>query len=134
MDGATYFLKFRVATGQLSMAERLLVLEHLKSGVGRFYQLMGSVVMPDHGHAILKPNNGVELNRIMKGIKGVSARLINQARRTSGPVWQDESFDRILRDHEEFEEKLDYLVGNAHKAGLVGDPWDYEALYVAQGS
>ena len=32
-----------------------------------------------------------------------------------GRVWQDESFDRIVRDDEEFAQKLDYIVGNPWK-------------------
>jgi REP element-mobilizing transposase RayT len=87
--------------------------------------------MPDHAHAILSPNDGIELARIMKGIKGVSARLINEGRRTRGPVWQDESFDRIIRNAAEFNEKLNYIANNAVKAELAQEPFDYPALYVA---
>ncbi len=32
-----------------------------------------------------------------------------------GRVWQDESFDRIVRDDAEFAQKLDYIVGNPWK-------------------
>jgi hypothetical protein len=72
------------------------------------------------------------LSRITKGIKGASARLINDIRGVHGTLWQDESFDRIVRDQMELDEKLNYLVNNPRKAGLADDPWDYEALYIAE--
>jgi putative transposase len=132
MDGAIYIVTFRVQQGALTTAERLLVMDHIKSGDGRFYKLFAAVVMPDHAHAILSPVAQVELARIMKGIKGVSARLINERRGTRGSVWQDESFDRIIRDAAEFDEKLNYIVNNAVKAELVQEPFDYAALYVGE--
>jgi REP element-mobilizing transposase RayT len=56
----------------------------------------------------------------MKGIKGASARRINELRGTSRQsVWQDESWDRIVRDDVEFWQKLEYMHWNPVKAGLV---------------
>jgi len=129
--GSTYFLTFRVAAGTLTQPERKLVLDHIRSGAGRFYDLLGAVVMPDHAHAALAPKEGIEMARITKGIKGVSARLLNLARGSHGTVWQDESFDRILRDAEEVRQKLRYMVHNPVAAGLVAEPLQWDALYVA---
>ncbi len=134
LRGATYFVTFRIAAGTLSMPERLLVLNHLRSGDGPFYDLLAAVVMPGHAHGVLQPNDGVDLPRIMKGIKGVSARLVNAARGTRGALWQDESFDRIIRDADELTGKLEYTIGNPVKAGLVEDPSMYPALYVTPGA
>jgi REP element-mobilizing transposase RayT len=75
--------------------------------------------MPDHVHLLLCPQGTYDLSRIMKGIKGVSARKINELRQTTGTIWQDESWDRIVRDAEEFAEKLQYMADNPVKAGLV---------------
>ena len=130
LRGATYFITFRLAHGDLSMAERLIVLNHVRAGDGKFYDLLAGVVMPDHGHVLLHPLDGFDLPRITKGIKGVSARLVNFARQTPGPLWQDESFDRIIRDGIELAEKLTYMANNPVKAELVDDPFDYPALYV----
>ena len=97
----------------------------------RRYDLDFGVVMPDHGHLLLQPlqvSPGVwhELPDFMKSLKGVSARRINQLLGTSGPVWQEEYFDRIARDEREYEEKRDYMWNNPLKAGLVADPEDWE--------
>jgi len=99
--------------------------------MGKYYLLAAVVVMPDHVHLLLRPLPGIELSRIMKGIKGVSARLINQARQTAGQVWQDESWDRIVRDYAEFEEKLTYMADNPIKAGLVRALEEWDAWYCA---
>ena len=127
--GSTYFITFRVQVTPLSHAERLLVLEHIRGGQDKFYKLAAVVVMPDHVHLILKPMDGLTLSRIMKGIKGVSANRLNQLRHTSGAFWQAESFDRILRNEQEFEEKLQYMLDNPVKAGLAATGWEYDGWY-----
>jgi hypothetical protein len=40
------------------------------------------------------------LPAILKRIKGVSARSVNRLLNCSGPVWQEESFDHVLRSTE----------------------------------
>jgi REP element-mobilizing transposase RayT len=81
--------------------------------------------MPDHVHAALTPRDGYDLSRITKGIKGASARLLNQRRGTRGAVWQDESWDRIVRDHDECCRELDYMFQNPLRKGLTDDPWKW---------
>ncbi len=126
LEGSTYFITFRLMKGTLTPAERLVVRDHISAGHRRFYSLVAVVVMPDHVHLILRPLPGLDLSRIMKGIKGVSANLLNRARGTTGTVWQDESYDRIMRDEDEFNEKLNYMLNNPVKAGLcvAGEEYD----------
>jgi REP element-mobilizing transposase RayT len=61
--------------------------------------------MPDHVHMLLTPlpddkGGTTPLLTILKGVKGTSARRINLVLDRSGPVWQSESFDHILRSGE----------------------------------
>ncbi|MCG6154834.1 transposase [Rubinisphaera sp. ICM_H10] len=107
----------------------MIVLKRFQEGDGHFYRLAGVVIMPDHVHAILRPLDGYSLSRILKGVKGTSARLINQHRGIQGTLWQDESWDRIVRDEAEFREKMLYLAHNPVKAGLVGCIDDYPYCY-----
>ena len=86
--------------------------------------------MPDHAHIILKPINEFSLDRIMKGIKGASANKVNKFRKTKGQLWQDESFDRIIRDEDEFNEKLLYLFCDPVKANLTEDTRNYHGWYL----
>lgn len=86
LPGSTYYVTFRLAAGELLAEERRLVLEHIKAGHGRFYELAAATVMPDHVHLLFKPTGDITLSRIMKGIKGVSARLLNERRNTKGRI------------------------------------------------
>jgi putative transposase len=124
-EGSVYFVTFRLFQGCLTEAEMVIVKEHVRSGDEKYYMLYGGVIMPDHAHALLQPKDGVELSRIMKGIKGVSARLLNKHRGTLGQIWQDESWDRIVRNDEEFQEKLQYMFLNPIKKGLCEDTSKY---------
>src|SRR5262245_39293419 len=60
------------------------------------------VVMPDHVHVVLQPTwdeggHSYALSRVLRIVKGRSARFINVLLGRSGPVWQDESNDCELR-------------------------------------
>ncbi len=90
--------------------------------------------MPDHTHLMLKTvayesNAEFSLSIILQGIKGFSAREINKVRGTKGALWQDESYDRIVRDYDEYLEKWDYIRSNADKARLCQTPEEYPFLW-----
>lgn len=129
LDGSVYFVTFRVVAEPLGPEHRQIVLDHFKTGDGKWYELFAAVIMPDHVHILLKPNKNVSLSRIIKGLKGVSARLVNAVRSTGRSLWQAESFDRIIRDQSEFDEKLRYMLNNPVKKGLIDDPWEYDGWY-----
>jgi len=129
LAGSTYFITFRLKEGRLSPEEVGIVLEQIKKGEPTFYELFAATVMPDHVHVVLRPQADASLARIMKGIKGVSARLINERRGSRGALWQDESYDRVIRDEKEFAEKTQYVFNNAVKRGLCDDGWDYPGFY-----
>jgi putative transposase len=99
------------------------------------YDLHVAIVMPDHGHLILTPlidehrGGVVSLVEIMKAIKGASAHAINHRLRHRGPVWQEESFDRVLRSSEKLDEKINYVLENPVRGGLVTDWREYPWLW-----
>ena len=101
------------------------------------YDLHAAIIMPDHVHLLLTPlcdKAGWPYGRpgILKLIKGASARSINQLTATTGPVWQEESFDHVLRSQESLEQKLEYIRQNPVRRGLVHKPEDYRWLWVEQ--
>lgn len=99
--------------------------------------LRAIVVMPDHVHMIFTPLIDLEksevfsLARIIKAIKGTSAHLINRQLGRPGRVWQEESFDRVLRVSEKLDEKIAYILDNPVRQGLVSFPEQYRWLWVA---
>ena len=131
LGGAVYFITFRSARGELPSQARRQVIENMLFDHGRRYDLHFGVVMHDHAHAALQPleiSPGVyhDLSRILNSLKGVSARRVNQLLGTSGKVWQEESFDRIIRNDFEYDEKMQYMWDNPVRAGLVERSEDYE--------
>lgn len=88
---ATYFVTFRTKIGELTIKEQGIALDHIKKGQGLYYALIAAIVMPDHIYLLLTPHKQYGLSRVMKGLKGGSAREINILRGCVGHVWQDES-------------------------------------------
>jgi len=73
----------------------------------------------------------MSLAEIVKSIKSVTARRINQLRgRKSGSIGQDDYYDREVRDEADFAVKLKYLLNNPVKQGLVKEPAGWDALWV----
>jgi hypothetical protein len=66
LDGSTYFVTYRAVAAPLGPDERRLVVEHLRSGDGVYYDLVAAVVMPDHVHLLLRPRVEMTLSRVMK--------------------------------------------------------------------
>jgi putative transposase len=130
VGGSTYFITFRSRRGALPDAALRVIPAHLLHDQGVKYEFFFAVVMPDHVHLLIRPlqkSAGAwhDLRDILGPMKGACARSINKVLGTSGAVWQDESFDRIVRDQKEYEEKLTYMWNNPAKAGLVERPHDW---------
>ena len=120
---------------QLSPGARDLVLRHCVHEQEKRIALHAAVVMPEHIHLLLTPlRNEVglpyPLASILKSIKGTSARDINRLMGRKGPVWQEESFDHVLRGNESLAEKLEYIRQNPMRRGLVNQPEEYRWLWV----
>jgi REP element-mobilizing transposase RayT len=83
------------------------------------YELGCYVVMPNHVHAVVRTlSPGYPLEDIIGSWKKFSARRINQALRQSGELWQDECYDRIVRDEEHLWRIIQYFGSNPERAGV----------------
>jgi hypothetical protein len=122
---AVCFVTFRVKDGSFSPDELKIVFDHILSGNGRFYPFISLALMPDHGHIIFKSFPQYSLKRVMKGIKGVSSHLVNQSRGTKGTIWQDVSYDRIIRNNDDLHEKIRHLFFNPDKKGVISNTGEY---------
>ena len=81
-------------------------------------------VMPNHAHAVMKPIEGFQLEETLKLIKGFTAREINKRRDGSGSIWEQESYDRIIRDTRHLENVVRYIGRNHLRAGLPSHEFD----------
>ena len=118
-----------------STLARDLVLQHCVHDNGKRICLHAAVVMPEHVHMLLMPMVDEQgwpyaMPAILKQIKGVSARSVNRLPGCSWPVWQEESFDHVLRSTESFAEKLEHIRQNPVRRGLGLRPEDYQWLWV----
>ena len=135
-DDGTLFVTFCVGSyDPLPESVRSIVLQHCLHDHGTKTHVHAAVVMPDHVHLLLTPlrdasGNLYSLVEILQGIKGASAHSVNRALRRSGPVWQEESFDHVLRSEESFEEKVEYVRQNPVRRGLAIRPEDYPWLWL----
>jgi Rad3-related DNA helicase/REP element-mobilizing transposase RayT len=87
---------------------------------GARYALGHFVVMPNHVHVLVRPLAGHTLSAILKSWKSFTAREINQSLGRTGTLWQDESFDHIVRTPQALEQFAKYIRQNPAKAGLKG--------------
>jgi putative transposase len=117
----------------LTPGSRDMVLETCLVGNGKLFQLHAVVVMPDHVHLMLTPLGDekceIAVHEIMQAIKGTSAHRINRYLGRKGKLWQEESFDRAMREVENVRGKIEYILGNPVRAGLVQNPFDYRWLW-----
>ena len=88
------------------------------------YTLHNYVVMANHVHLLITPQ--IELPKLTHSLKGFTARRANQMMGITGPpFWQDESYDRWVRDEVEFERIADYIENNPVSAGICASAEDF---------
>jgi putative DNA methylase len=110
-----------------------LVTEALAAGDERFhrYQLHAFVVMPNHVHLLVTPR--VPFAKWLGPLKGFTAHRANELLSRTGAFWQDESYDRLVRNNEEFERIRTYIENNPVTAGLAASPEEYPWSSAAPG-
>ncbi|MDQ3622744.1 MAG: DEAD/DEAH box helicase [Verrucomicrobiota bacterium] len=126
----------------LSAKARDCVLDALLHFNQTRYELIAVCVMLDHVHFLFQPwvketgTNGESifwsLAELFRSLKSYTAHGINELERTSGSVWEKESFDRYLRSDRDLEEKFRYIVRNPWDAGLVSAKEDYAWVWTQE--
>jgi REP element-mobilizing transposase RayT len=101
--------------------------EHIIGAMHHFdgsrYELGCYVVMANHVHAIVRPllPDRYALEELLGSWKKYSARRIREALGEQGELWQEESYDRIIRDEEHLWRVIQYIRANPLCAGVT-DP------------
>jgi putative transposase len=138
LGGSTYFITFRSKISYLPAKARQIVLEACGYFNDTRYQLWAAVVMPDHVHLLLTPKEKNEggyysLTEILHSLKSFTSNRINRFLNRKGTLWQDDYFNRIVRDEGEFLEKWNYIRNNPVKKELCQHPDEWDAFYEYQG-
>ena len=76
------------------------------------------VIMPNHVHCLTTLAPAARLEKIIKSWKGFSATNINKHLARTGPFWQEDYFDRLIRDADHFANCTRYIRRNPTKACL----------------
>ena len=102
---------------------------------GNKYKLAGWVIMPNHLHLLFKPLNETSLTNIMHSFKSFTSQKANQLLNRKGKFWQEDYFNRFIRNYEHFEKTLNYIELNPVKAGLCekAADWKYSSAYRSAG-
>lgn len=103
------------------------------------YDLYTYSIMPNHVHLVFRhlTHNGETENKypvtdILHSIKSYTALECNKILEREGAFWQTESFERVIRDQDELENTVWYVLNNPVKAGLVDHWQDWPYSYYAQ--
>jgi REP element-mobilizing transposase RayT len=128
--GACYLKQSEIAS---------IVKDKLHELDGTLYDLQAYCIMPNHVHLLIDtmeqlkyldddfmaniPEGYVQLDKIMKRIKGSTARYANLKLGRTGTFWQKDSYDHYVRNEREWNNILSYILNNPVKAGLAKD-WE----------
>ena len=82
------------------------------------------VIMPNHCHLVMRPFEGCELEVEVGAMKSVVANFVNKHEARQGDLWQQESYDRIIRDPEHLYRVVQYIGANPRQAGMPPDTWN----------
>jgi REP element-mobilizing transposase RayT len=98
---------------------------------GTRYKLISWVIMPNHGHVLLKPSAESSLSDIMHSIKSYTAHEANIILKRKGQFFAKEYFDRYIRDQVHFASTIKYIEENPVKARLCRTPeaWPWGSAY-----
>ncbi len=128
-ENATYFVTFRCVPGVVLPPDaRDIVRDALRFWDGKRADLDVAVVMPDHVHAILRLRIAGPLSAWLHSVKSYTANQVNVLLSRSGALWQQESFDHIIRSVEEWEEKAHYVRMNPVTRHLAASPHEWPWL------
>ena len=132
LTGSVYFVTWRLAPSQteLTSKERGETMSALRHFDGSRYELFAGVVMHDHVHVLIKPLEEYPLQDIMHSWKSFTAHKFRRDFGRGAPVWQDEYFDRIVRDEQELLDKAQYILYNPLKTWPEVE--DYPWVWVKQ--
>jgi REP element-mobilizing transposase RayT len=97
---------------------RSVVAETLKHFEGSRCRQLAFVVMPNHVHSLFLLSVGEVLQNLLHSWKSFSSKTVNSLSGKSGPFWQKDYFDRLVRDGQHLDNCIRYIRRNPAKAKL----------------
>lgn len=105
---------------EAGVADMVVALLHFQDAR---YDLGSFVIMPNHVHLIVRPLDAAryDLEDILQSWKGYTARRIGVL--GDGRLWQEESYDHIIRDEASLYRVVQYIGQNPRLARLNADEY-----------
>ncbi len=133
-DGVTYYATFRHRR-PLNPDECMRLLDQLRRPDGRHWLLKVACVLPESTEMIFRVIEAVdgrpgELSNIIEKAKNRAAKQILKVSGERYSPFFVESYDRILRDDAELEERLLSIIGSPCANELCEDPAEYDAMWL----
>jgi hypothetical protein len=131
----TYFVTFRYRR-VLEESERRVLIQQLTKPDGKRWDLLIVAVLPERTDLIFRvkpsPKGGdYELSEIVEKAKAKASKLIMKKSGEKFSPFYNESYDRIIRDESELEERWQSVFDSPIDLELVEDPEEYDCLWVA---
>ncbi len=105
-----------------------LVCEALQYRDQRVFSLDAYCVMPNHVHLVCTPLKNlastVTISEMMHSLKGYTGHPANKLAGRQGQFWQNEVYDHVIQDNDEFLDVVNYVQENPARAGLAAQ-WTY---------
>jgi len=116
-DHVIYFVTWRIERGVslLKPDERSVIADAVEFFDNTRYWLFAYVVMDDHVHVVLRISPDYPLQKIIHSWKSFASHQFGKLTGRIGQVWQQEYFDRIVRDRTELDNVLQYIAYNPTK-------------------
>ncbi len=90
------------------------------------YHLLEWSIMPNHVHVLIQVKRGDALASIIHSWKSFTAHQANKILKRTGSFWNNDYFDRYIRDEKHYWSTVEYIQLNPVKAGLVKCPDEWE--------
>ena len=90
---------------------------------GTRYRLFAWVMMPNHVHVLFQTIGKGSLAAVLHSWKSYSAKAANQILGRSGEFWQREYHGHLIRNRDEFDRAIRYVMKNPGNVGLKDWPW-----------
>lgn len=119
-----------------------IISESLHYRNGKKFDLYTYCIMSNHVHIVFRhlnlssknqdkgDENLLPITKIMKDMKSYTALKANKFLQRTGPFWQQESYDRLIRDETELENVIRYTIYNPVKAKLINEWSDWPYTYL----
>jgi len=97
------------------------------------YELLCYCIMPNHVHMLVYVERFLKpFYKTMQSIKRYSSRESNLIINRQGRFWHEENYDHIVRNQEELDKIINYIMQNPVKAGLVKNAEDWKWRYLKE--